>query len=146
MHVAKKFRFLTQGLVDVMREMLCPEVTILGGVMSEFLPKEVREGLEKARKAALGKKNRLKVCADGVRYPVLRFWAGGFALDAENAPALRGLVDVYDGTRHLYQALIVASHEEGGALVFGFKRVTAAVDKAPLDFYRAPDAPVALLR
>ncbi|MHC0051889.1 hypothetical protein [Actibacterium sp. D379-3] len=113
--------------------------------MSEFLPKEVREGLEMARKASLRKKNRLRVRAGEDSYPVLRFWSGGFSLDADTAPHLRGLVDVFDGGRHLYQALIVASSEEAGELIFEFKRNTAAVDKAPLDFYRAPDAPIALL-
>ncbi|ALG89104.1 MULTISPECIES: hypothetical protein [Actibacterium] len=113
--------------------------------MSEFLPSEVREGLEKARKAALRKKNRLRVRAGGESYPVLRFWSRGFALDADVAPHLRGLVDVYDGTRHLYQALIVASSQEEGELLFEFKRNTPAVDKAPLDFVRDPDAPVAYL-
>lgn len=113
--------------------------------MTEFLPKEVREGLEKARKASLRKKNRLRVHAGGEIYPVLRFWDSGFALDGEDAPHLRGLVDIYDGGRHLYQALIVASSEEQGELHFEFKRSTAASDKAPLDFYRDPEAPIALL-
>lgn len=113
--------------------------------MSEFLPKEVREGLEMARKASLLKKNRLRVLAGDDTFPILRFWPGGFALDAGTAPHLRGLVDVYDGAEHICQALIVASSEEGGELVFEFKRNTAAIDKAPLDFYRAPKAPIALL-
>ncbi len=114
-------------------------------MMSDFLPKEVREGLEMARKNALRKKNRLRVRAGDDVYPVLRFWHSGFALDADEAPHLRGLVDVYDGARHMYQALIVASSEEGGELIFEFKRNTAAVDKAPLDFYRDENAPIALL-
>lgn len=113
--------------------------------MSDFLPKEVRAGLEKARKTALRKKNRLRVHAGGDIYPVLRFWERGFALDAEDAPHLRGLVDIYDGGRHLYQALIVASSEENGERHFEFKRSTAASDRAPLDFYRDPEAPIALL-
>ncbi len=113
--------------------------------MTDFLPKEVREGLELARKNALRKKNRLRVHAGEEIYPVLRFWQGGFALDADTAPHLRGLVDVYDGGRHMYQALIVASTEEVGELIFEFKRNTAAIDKAPLDFYRDEDAPIALL-
>ncbi len=113
--------------------------------MSDFLPKEVREGLEMARKAALLKKSRLRVHVGEQIFPVLRFWEEGFALDAENAPQLRGLVDIYDGAKHLYQCLIVASEEENGQMVYDFKRNTAAVDKAPLDFYREENAPVALL-
>lgn len=113
--------------------------------MSEFLPKEVREGLEKARKRDLRKKNRLRVRVGEDVYPVLRFWENGFALDADEAPHLRGLVDIHDGGRHLYQALIVASAKEDGELCFEFKRATAAADKAPLDFYRDENAPIALL-
>jgi len=113
--------------------------------MSDFLPKEVREGLELARKRDLLKKSRLRVRVGDDVFPVLRFWESGFSLDAETAPHLRGLVDLYDGSRHLYQCLIIASDAEGGEMVCEFKRSTAAVDKAPLDFVRDENAPVALL-
>ena len=113
--------------------------------MSEYLPKEVREGLELARKKALLKKSRLRVHVGDDVFPVLRFWETGFALDAENAPHLRGLVDLFDGALHLYQCLIVASEENNGQMIFDFKRNTAAVDKAPLDFYREENTPIALI-
>ena len=113
--------------------------------MSDFLPKEVREGLENARKAALLKNSRLRIRVGDRAFPVLKFWETGFALDAEDAPHLRGFVDLYDGSRHLYQCLVVAFEEESGEMVYEFKRATAIVDKAPLDFYRDEDAPVALL-
>ena len=113
--------------------------------MSFYLPKEVREGLEMARKRDLQRKSRLRVHADEQIFPVLKFWQTGFALDAENAPHLRGLVDLYEGSRHLYQCLIIASGLEGSEMVYEFKRNTAAVDKAPLDFCRDENAPIALL-
>ena len=113
--------------------------------MSDFLPKEVREGLEAARKAKLRKNSRLRVHVGNAVFPVLRYWETGFSLDAEDAPHLRGLVDIYDGSRHLYQCLIVTSAEENGQMIYDFKRSTAAVDKAPLDFYRDANAPVALI-
>ncbi|KAJ56947.1 hypothetical protein ACMU_00205 [Actibacterium mucosum KCTC 23349] len=113
--------------------------------MSEFLPKEVREGLEKARKEAMLKKNRLRVQVGEHSYRILRLWHDGFALDSDDTPMFRGLVDIYDGGRHIYQALIVASAEENGERVFEFKRNTAALDKAPLDFERDENAPIALL-
>lgn len=113
--------------------------------MSEFLPKEVREGLALARKQALRKNSRLRVHMGDAVFPVLRFWETGFSLDADDAPYLRGLVDLYEGSRHLYQCLIVASEEDNGQMVYDFKRSTAAVDKAPLDFYRDENAPVALI-
>ena len=89
--------------------------------MTTFLSKEVQAGLDAARKAALLKKSRLRVQAGDDSYRILRMWDGGFALDAETAPHLRGLVDVYDGGRHLYQALVIASDEEAGEVVVEFK-------------------------
>lgn len=113
--------------------------------MSEFLPKEVREGIEAARKQALRESSRLRVQVGDAVFPILRYWDTGFALDSEDAPNLRGLVDLYDGANHLYQCLIVASEDSGDEMIYEFKRSTAAVDKAPLDFVRPDDAPVALL-
>ena len=114
--------------------------------MTTFLPKEVQDGLEKARSRDRRNRARLRVAVDEFTlYPVLEFRDGGFALDITNAPKLRGLVDLYDGSRHLYRCLIVASEEDGDLMRYEFKRATAAVDSAPLDFAREPTAPVALL-
>lgn len=113
--------------------------------MTTFLPKEVQLGLDMARKRDLKRKSRLRVAVGDAVFPVLEYKSGGFALDIDNAPKLRGLVDLYDGARHLYQCLIVASEEEGGLMRYEFKRSTAAADKAPLDFVRDENAPIALL-
>ena len=59
-------------------------------------------------------------------YPILQFAEEGFALDAEYAPHLRGLVDIYEGPKHLYQALIVASEIKGDLMRYEFKRNTVA--------------------
>lgn len=111
----------------------------------EFLSKEVREGLEAARKRDLKKRARLRIRVNEEVFPVLKFWDTGFLLDADRAPHLRGLVDLYDGSRHLYQCLIVASEEEGGQMKYEFKRNTAVEDRAPLDFARDEHAPVGLI-
>lgn len=113
--------------------------------MSEYLPKDVREGLEAARKRDLMKKSRLRVQVGDEKFVILRYWDEGFALDAEDAPNLRGLVDVYDGARHLSQCLIVASEEDAGEMVYEFKRETITADKPPLDYVRSEHAPVALI-
>jgi hypothetical protein len=113
--------------------------------VTTFLPKEVQAGLDAARMVALKKSSRLRLDVDGQIYPVLRLWSTGFALEAEGAPHLRGLVDLYDGTNHIYQCLIIALEEENGELIFEFKRSTVAADKVPLDFIREAGAPVALL-
>ena len=137
---------VTQGLLDVtiICVILVYRVT-MELTMSDDLPKEVREGLKMARKLEMRKKSRLRLHANDDIFPVLRYWDTGFMLDAENAPHLRGLVDIYDGSRHLCQCLIVASSEQGGEVIYEFKRNTVALDKAPLDYYRDENAPVALL-
>ncbi|MGH1463757.1 MAG: hypothetical protein ACRBBQ_00205 [Cognatishimia sp.] len=113
--------------------------------MTTYLSKEVQAGLDAARKSGLKRKNRLRVRVDGEIYPVLRFQDDGFTLDVERAPNLRGLVDLYDGARHLYQCLVVASVEDGDEMFYEFKRATAARNTPPLDFVREDGAPVALV-
>ena len=113
--------------------------------MSTFLSKEVREGLDNARLAALKKSSRLRVESGGQSFRVLRMWDNGFAMEAQGAPQLRGLVDMFDGGRHLSQCLIVTSSEEDGEMRYDFKWSTTALDHAPLDFERDEDAPIALL-
>ena len=113
--------------------------------MSTFLSPEVQAGLDAARKQALKKSNRLNVRAGDRSFKILRSWNNGFSLDADEAPHLRGLVDMFDGTTHLSRCLIVASGEEGDEIEFEYKRTTEAADRQPLDFYRRPDAPIALL-
>lgn len=113
--------------------------------MTTFLPPEVQAGLDEARKSALKKSSHLRVHVGDDIYPVLRVWENGFALEAEDASHLRGRVDLYDGTRLISQCLIIASDEEAGEIHFEYKRMTEATGTQPLDFYRAPDAPVALL-
>lgn len=114
--------------------------------MTTFLPKEVQDGLDIARRRAMRKRSRLRVAVDPQRrFAVLEFRDGGFALDRAETPHLRGLVDLYDGSRHLYQCLIVASEEDGPLMRYEFKRATAAVESAPVDFARETAAPVAYL-
>lgn len=113
--------------------------------MLEFLPKEIRDGLETARRREFSRKNRLRVQVGEAVFPITRFWHDGFALDAALAPHLRGLVDVYDGARHIFQCLIVASSQDGNDLICEFKRSTPVTDRAPLDYWRDENAPVAYL-
>lgn len=139
------FRFLERNIVtlDLWKKRI---ILFPGGIgtMSEFLPKEVREGLREARKLSQRKKSRLRVRVGDQVFTILRYWDEGFALDADDTPHLRGLVDVYDGARHLSQCLIVASEEDEGEMVYEFKRATAAFDQAPLDYERLA-GPVALI-
>ncbi|MFX0540812.1 hypothetical protein ACEWPM_003635 [Roseovarius sp. S4756] len=113
--------------------------------MDMHLPRDVQDGLDAARRAAQLKSHRLRVEVGDTSYRVLRAWPGGFAVDADDAPHLRGLVDLYDGSRHLSHCLIVAASEEGGERIFDYKLMTEASGEQPADFVRAADAPSALL-
>lgn len=109
--------------------------------MTDFLPREVRAELEAARKRDLRKRSRLRVLVGDTLYPILRMRPDGFTLDADEVAHLRGLVDIFDGARHLSQCLIIASDIEGGELVCVMKRATTVTDTAPLDYVRDENAP-----
>ena len=113
--------------------------------MSTFLSPEVLAGLEEAQARGLKTSRRLRVEAGPQSHAVLRAWDGGFALRADAAPHLRGLVDLYDGARHLKRCLIVASEEDGYEIRFELKVVNEATDAQPVDFERANGEPVALI-
>lgn len=113
--------------------------------MSDYLPEAVRKGLEDARLAMMRRSGRLCV-HDGDRvHRVLRLWDGGFALAAKDAPFLRGHVDLYDGSLHLYKCLVLHSHDAADERVYEFKWSTAVADRAAADFVRSEDAPRALI-
>ena len=110
------------------------------------LPKDVSDGLDAARLKARKSLSRRTVRVGGQSFVILRHWDQGFALDGTEAPPLRGLVDLYEGERHLSQALVMQSHDEGGERVFEVKFSTPVTQVAPIvDFVRETDAPVGLL-
>ncbi|WP_375688953.1 hypothetical protein [Pseudooceanicola sp. LIPI14-2-Ac024] len=114
--------------------------------MTTYLTKELIEGIAAAQKLSRSRKrNRLRVRVGDEVVPVLQLWETGFAVETAAAPRLRGLVDIYDGSRHLFQCLIVASEDEAGEMRYEFKRATAAMDRPPLDFVRGEDQPIGLI-
>ena len=114
--------------------------------METVFSKEVQAGLDAARIASLRRASRLRIDVGGVTYPILRMWKSGFAVDAQDAPKLRGLVDILDGSKHLFQCLIVATDEVvPGEMHYEFKRATPVADHAALDFERAENAPAGLI-
>lgn len=113
--------------------------------MSTFLPNDILDDLAKARRGIWQSSRRLRVEAGSQRLSVTRVWEGGFALHAQAAPSLRGLVDIYDGTRHLKRCLIVACEEDGEEMRYELKVVNEATDQQPVDFERDINAPTALL-
>ncbi|GAA6180287.1 MULTISPECIES: hypothetical protein [unclassified Shimia] len=113
--------------------------------MTTFFSAEVQAGIDAARKKAQKQRHRLRVEADGQSVRVVRFLDDGFTLDAETAPQLRGLVDLYDGSKHLYQCLVIATDAEDGEMHYEFKRFTPASDQPPVDFFRGDVTPAGLL-
>ena len=113
--------------------------------MTEFLSREMLAEMEAARKKALKKRSRLRIITGDETYPVLRMLPEGFTLDADQVAHLRGLVDLYDGARHLAQCLIMASDVTGGELVCTMKWQRRNTDAAPLDYARDDSAPVGYL-
>ena len=113
--------------------------------MSTYVPLAVQEGLDAARLARLRAASKLRIqTADGY-FRVLRLWEGGFSVASDDAPHLRGFVDLYDGPTQLFQCLIVASSEEAGEMRYEFKRMTAVSHTPPSDFEREADVPLALI-
>lgn len=113
--------------------------------MLEFLSKEVREGLDMARKTKERRKFKLSIRVGEAVFPVLQFWHDGFVLDGALTSHLRGLVDLYDGSRHVFQCLIIASVSEGDEIKCEFKRMTPVTENAPLDFWLDPVLPTEFL-
>ena len=113
--------------------------------MNDVLPDSVRAELLAAARKREKRKNRLRVVVGDDSYPLIALRQTGFTVDAEDASHLRGLVDIYDGIRHLSQCLIIAAEGQGDLMHYEFKRNTAASDGAPLDYERPYDGPIALL-
>ncbi len=113
--------------------------------MIEYLPRELQEQLAAAQKARKRKRSTRSVHVGEEAFAILEMTDQGFAVAVEQAPRLRGLIDIYDGAQHLYQALIVASSEEGDLMWYDFKRNTATARSAPVDFVLSDTRPAGLL-
>lgn len=106
--------------------------------MDVFLPKGFEPGPGKRQMTCPVRVSSLSVKAGGIIYPVLRRWATGFAVSAQDVPVLEGVVDLFDGAEHLHQCLITRSEMAQGAtgqreLVFTIKRASAVDYAAVLD-------------
>lgn len=109
------------------------------------LPAEVLNGLWDARRNDRRKRSRLRVQSGDQLFPVIGLRANGFVVDPESVPHLRGLVDLYDGARHVASCLIVASAREGDLRVYEYKRRSLRHEAPPADYVLSDGAPIALL-
>lgn len=113
--------------------------------MSTYVPTAVQQALDEARISSLRSASKLRIeTADGY-FRVLRLWDTGFSVASEDAPHLRGFVDLYEGPRQLFQCLIVACSEEAGEMRYDFKRMTPVSHTPPSDFASEKPQPVALI-
>ena len=115
-----------------------PSVGVGVLTMETTFSKEIRDALDSARRLAAKQSTNLRVMANGKVFALDRMWKTGFAIDLQDAPHLRGRVDVFEGTDHLFQCLIVASREEPGVMCYDFKRATPVASGAALDFVKEP--------
>lgn len=95
--------------------------------------------LRSIRIAAPAKETGLRLVSPTGTCAIQRMWDSGCILDLDETPQLRGYVDIYDGERHMFQCLIVASEQESGRMRCTFKRLTAVRMTAPVDYVLASD-------
>ena len=113
--------------------------------MSTYVPDAVQAGLDAARVKRMKQSSKLRIETPEGYFRVLRLWDTGFSVALEDAPHLRGFVDLYEGPTQLFQCLIVASDEDAGEMIYEFKRMTAVANGAARDFAVEQEAPVAYL-
>ena len=114
--------------------------------MDSYISPEVRKGIQVAQEKALQTSGRVSVHVGDEAFSIDRLWDSGFEIDRLRDPKLRGAVDIYDGPKHLFSALIIYSELEGEAMRYEFKQVSQAREHAPIDFVQEQSAPIALLK
>jgi len=106
--------------------------------MSGDLPEALEAELAAAAAARRLAGRRLSVREPGGgAYPLRRFSRRGFAVDPAVTPALRGTVDILEGTTPIFRALVVTAGEGEGERCYEFKLLTAVQDAPPADHVRA---------
>ncbi len=113
--------------------------------MDVHISPEVLAGLQEAKTRALRRSSRLQVVVGEEYYPILRSSQSGFSLAADSAPFLRGTVEIHDGSKILYECLIVYATREGAEMAYEYKRLTPAVTHPPVGFELLENTPVALI-
>lgn len=110
--------------------------------MLEFLTEDLRNGLRQAAARKRRRGSRLHIQLGDEVFPLERLWDRGLSVGAGRLTHLRGLVDIFDGPRHIGHCLIIASVIEGDELICEFKSFQTVTDGPPVDFERTGE-PVA---
>ena len=113
--------------------------------MSDFLPKDVRDALERAAAERARAKAAVSVGVGDLRVAVLSSDRAGFRVAEQDAPRLRGFVDLYEDDRHVAHCLIVAASLDAGVWHYDIKRQTFLGPEPAADFVRPDVVPVPLI-
>lgn len=89
------------------------------------------------------KNTGLRVVSGNVSWPIRRIWSDGFALAV--GQQIRGLVDVFDGERHVFSCLACENGTEGGEQLFVIQQRNKGHVRAPRDFASEADFPAGAL-
>lgn len=98
--------------------------------------------LEREHKA---RRLRMRLQDGGRLIDVDEMWKDGFALSRKGPQPERGFVDLFDGARHLYRALIYKVGARGDQQIYGYKISRKAGLSQPSDYERDTSAPIAFL-
>lgn len=96
--------------------------------------KVLSDGMDQGRFRKPDQSGTYRVVAGGYSYPVVRLTNAGFALSAQDAPKLRGVVELYRDREYVLMGLVMANAPEDGEIFYDFKRATPVTDRPPLDF------------
>ena len=88
---------------------------------------------------------RLRLKSAGRTIDVVEAWADGFSIDSNGPQPQRGIVDLFDGARHIRHGLIYQTGADEAHVTFAFKSAHDPRMAQPCDFARAEDGPVALI-
>lgn len=108
--------------------------------MRDLEPNVIFGGVEQGRFRKPVLASQYRVVAGGNSYPVLRMSKTGFVLSAQDAPRLRGTVELYRDQEYILMGLVMADAPENGEVAYEFKRATHVTDRPPLDFVAQIDA------
>ena len=107
-------------------------------VIQEKIIREIEvDWLKKKRKVS-----RYNLISDNREIKILSIGEKNFLVDREDADGLRGLVSVFEGTKQIFDCLIVRSENYGAAACFEYKRKTRTDNKPAKDFVIDPDHPI----
>lgn len=114
--------------------------------MEYHLPEGLREAAPQHRSdEKTPKKQRLRVKSAGREIDVVEAWADGFSIRNSGPQPGRGIVDLFDGARHIRHGLIYQTGTVGDRRIYAFKTARDPRMVQPADFARAADGPVALI-